>query len=134
MWKTQKVGGKVWVRKADEVTVLQRHIEAEVHSLGVKAPKDTYCYACAVAFCSSKHDWIINNNTKLRTIDLTNIWKPIEDAIFEGSGSSVLKGLDINDAFAVYYSLAKCVLPPQIECPPHYVAVLLTFYRLHTKK
>ena len=129
MYKTQRAGPNTWVRKSDEVTILQRHIEAEIHSLGVKAPKDTYCYQCHVAFCSSKYDWVTDRN-KLRIKDLTNIWKPIEDAIFEGSGSTVLKGLDINDAFGVHCSLSKCLLPKQIESPPHLVAVYIEFYRL----
>ncbi len=131
MYKTQRCGTRIWVRKADEVTVLQKHIEAEIHALGIKAPSGVYCYSCDVAFCSSKHDWIVDNGTKLRVIDLTNIWKPVEDGIFEGSGVSLLKGLGINDAFAVHISLNKCILPKQIESPPHYVAVYLTFYSLH---
>jgi hypothetical protein len=129
MYKTQRVGSKVWVRKADEVTILQRYIEAEIHRLGVKAPSDVYCYACDVAFCSNKSFWITKNG-KLKIVDLTNIWKVTEDGLFEGSGTSVLKGLGINDAYAISMSLNKCVLPEQIETPPHYVAVYLTFYKL----
>lgn len=134
MYKTQRVGNKVWVRKADEVTVLQKHIEAEIYALGVKAPSNVYCYEACVAFCSSKYDWIVDNGTKLRVIDLTNIWKCIEDGIFGGSGSSLLTGLGINDAFAVHISLNKCILPKQIESPPHLVAVYLVFYSLHKKE
>lgn len=123
MYKTQKVGNRVWVRKADEVIVLQRHIEAEIYRLGVKAPKDIYCYEVYIAFCSSKNDWFINNNTRLRKIDLTNIWKPIEDAIFNA--------LNIDDSLGVHISLSKCLLPKQID--DSHVAVFITFYRLKKK-
>ena len=31
--------GKTWVRKTDEVTILQKHIEARIHVLGIKVPR-----------------------------------------------------------------------------------------------
>lgn len=123
MYKTQRCGPRIWVRKADEVTVLQKHIEAEIHALGVKAPGDIYCYEAHVAFCSNKHGWLVNDNTKLRKIDLTNIWKAIEDAIFNA--------LNIDDSLGVHISLSKCLLPKQID--DSHVAVYLTFYRLKKK-
>ena len=122
--------GRIWIRKDERVTNLQKHIEVQIEDLGIRAPENTYCYACHVAFCSSKHDWIRDDGIKLRILDLTNIWKVIEDGIFEGSNTTILKGLDVNDAFAVYNSQSKCILPKEIECPPHYVATLITFYRL----
>jgi hypothetical protein len=131
LYKAQTRQGHTWIRKDDRAVALQKHIEAEIFHLKIKAPKDTYCYACHVAFCSSKSSWVIDNGSKLRTIDLTNLWKVVEDGIFEGSKASILKGLDINDAFGVYLSQSKCILPEEIESPPHYLAVFLIYYRLH---
>jgi hypothetical protein len=126
MHKAQSMNGRIWIRKDERVTLLQRHIKDQIESFGIKAPRDTYCYTSNVAFCSSKHDWIIDNGTKLRVLDLTNIWKVIEDGIFEG--------LTINDAFGVCNTQSKCILPLDITSPPHYVAVMITFYELCSKK
>jgi uncharacterized protein YqjF (DUF2071 family) len=122
MYKTQSVRGRTWVRKDERVTLLQQHIKNQIEDLKIKAPLDTYCYACHTAFCSSKHSWITDDGTKLRIFDLTNIWKVVEDGIFEGLG--------INDALGVYNSQYKCVLPKEIQSPPHYVAMLIRFYKL----
>jgi hypothetical protein len=122
MHKAQSRGGKIWIRKDERVTELQEHIKDQIKNLGIKAPGNVYCYACHVAFCSSKYDWVRDDGLKLRILDLSNIWKVIEDGIFPG--------LDINDAFGVHNSQSKCVLPREIESPPHYVAALITFYRL----
>jgi hypothetical protein len=122
MYKAQSMNGRVWIRKDERVTLLQSHIKDQIEDLKIKAPKDTYCYACHTAFCSSKHDWIIGDGTKLRLLDLTNLWKVIEDGIFPG--------LDIDDAFGVFNSQSKCILPREIQSPPHYIAVYIKFYKL----
>jgi histidinol phosphatase-like enzyme len=123
MYKATARNSHVWVRKEERVTRLQEHIKKEIKSLGIKIPEGIYCYASNIAFCSSKNHWIIDDCTKLRNFDLTNIWKVVEDGIFEGLG--------INDALGVFNSQSKCVLPKEIE--GHYVAVSLVLYRLCQK-
>ena len=122
MYKATTRAGRIWVRKEEQVTRLQEHIKSKIRDLGIKTPEDIYCYSSCVAFCSGKYDWIVNDGTKLRTFDLTNIFKVVEDGIFDG--------LDINDALGVFNCQSKSILPKEIECPPHYIAVMLTFYRL----
>jgi hypothetical protein len=122
MWKTQRSGSRIWVRKDQRVAELQDHIKTYIQALKIEIPKDIYCYSCCTAFCSSKHDWFINDRSKLRKIDLSNIWKPIEDGVFAGLG--------LDDSLGVHVSQSKCVLPKQIQSPPHYVAVYLTLFRL----
>jgi hypothetical protein len=123
MYKAQSMNGRIWIRKDERVTLLQRHIKDQIEDdLKIKAPGDTYCYTCNVAFCSSKHDWVVDDSTKLRVLDLSNIWKVIEDGIFPG--------LDINDAFGVCNTQSKCILPKEIQSPPHYIAVYIKFYKL----
>jgi hypothetical protein len=120
MYRATARGGRVWVRKEDRVTKLQEHIKNEIRSLGIKIPRDIYCYISSVAFCSGKYDWIINDGTKLRMYDLTNIFKVVEDGISEGLG--------IDDSLSVHNNQSKCVLPNEVK--GHYIAVLLTFYKL----
>jgi hypothetical protein len=122
MYKTQRAGNKVWVRKDERVTVLQDHIKQQLQSLELKLLEGVYCYEVHAAFCSAKNDWLINNHTKLRKVDLSNAWKVIEDAIFDSLG--------VDDSFGVHISLSKCFLPTIIETPPHYVAVCITTYKL----
>jgi len=119
----------VWTRKDTKVWELQKLICAKIEELGIKAPKDTFCYSCHVAFFFSKNDWITNNNLNLREIDLTNLWKPIEDAIF-GLGEKDLTylGLEVNDCKGVHNTQSKCILPEDWKTPPFYVATDLTFY------
>jgi hypothetical protein len=128
MYKTQRAGNKVWTRKANEVWELQRVIGERIIELGLKAPKQAFCYTSHTCFYFSRSDWLTKEGN-LKKIDLTNLFKPIEDAIF-GSGNKEVthRGLDIDDCKGIYNTQEKCFLPEGWETPPYYVAVSLTFY------
>ena len=127
MYKAQyREGRGVWIRKDAKVTQLQEHIKAKIRDLGITIPDDVYCYQCDTLFCSSKDYWMVNDSTRLRLIDTTNIFKVVEDGIFEALG--------INDALGVHNTQSKCLLPPEIESPPHYCAVQLVLYRIRHDK
>ena len=130
MYKAQRTkSGKTWVRKEIKVWELQKLICSKITELNIKAPKNAFCYCSHIAFFFSKYDWITKNSSNLKEIDLTNLLKPVEDAIF-GLGIRDLDflGLEIDDSKGVYNVQSKCVLPEDFKTPPFYVAVDLTFY------
>jgi hypothetical protein len=129
MYKVQRAGRKVWTRKEVKVWELQKSIAEQIRDLGLKAPKDTFCYICHTAFFFSMDDWVTKNRSALRQIDLTNLWKPIEDAIFGVDISGELLGLGANDCKGIYNTQSKCILPPEFDTPPYYIATDLTFLK-----
>jgi Holliday junction resolvase RusA-like endonuclease len=122
MYRIQRSSsGKVWGRKELKVYELQGLIKTQITSIKIKSPEEVFCYSMHVAFVFSKLDWVTKNNLSLRKIDLTNLLKPIEDAITEGIG--------IDDSKNVYSIQSKCLLPSEFKTPPFYVAVDFSFFR-----
>jgi hypothetical protein len=65
-------------------------------------------YICRVNMVFGWDDWVTQSGD-LRKIDLVNIWKPLEDAIFMGVSKSdlELKGLGMDDSKCIDLSLHK---------------------------
>jgi Holliday junction resolvase RusA-like endonuclease len=118
MYRAVHRGGKTWMRKVDEVTHLQDAIIEQVKALEVEIKNKDSWYTIHAAFTFNKLDWVTNEENTMRRIDLTNLWKPIEDAIS--------KALGIDDSKCVLLVLSKCLLPYTIKTPPYPVNVDMT--------
>jgi len=118
MYRPVHRGGKTWMRKVDEVTRLQNVIIRQIEALGVKVENKSSWYTIHAAFTFKKLDWVTKEDNTMRKIDLSNLWKPIEDAIS--------KALGIDDSKCVLVVLSKCLLPYDVKTPPYPVVVDMT--------
>jgi len=113
------------MRIEKEVVILQEEIKRKIREIGVKAPASTYLYELLIVFYFDKYYWMILTEDKLRRYDLTNLWKPSEDAIIEGLG--------LDDSMCLDQRQVKGFLPTPdpyiLQTPPYYYAVEVNFYR-----
>jgi hypothetical protein len=121
--QSTKNSPKAWLRTNPDYNVFYNEVREKVESLGVKAPSDTFAYEALTIFYFDKLDWLVNNESRLRRNDLTNLWKPAEDAI--------AKALEIDDSLCINQRQIKGFLPlsEKKQTPPFYYAVELLFYR-----
>jgi hypothetical protein len=103
-------GKKRWVAKDPICVGVQHEVASCMRAMGLEksAPSDVYCYRSAIKFRFERREWITDDGV-LRIIDLTNLWKPIEDAIFKGININrdPLFGLGVDDSKCVGSVLLK---------------------------
>jgi hypothetical protein len=58
-------------------------------------------YISETGFLAPENYWLINCGSSLRRKDLTNFWKPVEDAILMGVRKKWMYGLGIDDSKAI---------------------------------
>jgi len=114
-------GNKRWVAKDPICFRVQHEVASNIRSMGLEksAPADVYCYRSVTTFKFERREWITDDGV-LRIIDLTNLYKPIEDAIFKGivaSKKDTLFGLGVDDS----KSVGNVTLKDLSETTPPYV-------------
>jgi hypothetical protein len=95
-------GQQVWIKKAKDAQTLQKHVAAAIYDMGLQnACADADAYVSETGFLAPKDYWLVNCGSSLRKKDLTNFWKPIEDALLMGVRKKWMYGLGIDDSKAI---------------------------------
>ena len=107
IWLPQLHTAKYIVRhnrmiKCPKVAKMQHDIKLQVQH--VYSMKGVVAYSVQMDFIAAKYYWTTKaSKVKLRMIDLTNIYKPVED--------SIIHALGLNDCMAVEQVLRKAIHP-----------------------
>ena len=121
-------GGAARVHKSNEARELQWTIVDQIDALDMHAPPKAFGYTCHAAFFMKGKDWIIKDESKLRRLDLSNLWKIVEDAVFTGAKFEYFDGLGIDDSLDGFCITSKNCLPDYFDDLPFYIAIEITFY------
>lgn len=88
------------IRKTKEATQFIEEIKNRVQSVFREDLNGTYCVEVLADIYLSP-DWWIYKNNNVRRVDLTNVWKTVEDALKEG--------IQLDDCLSVGLNLNKCI-------------------------
>jgi hypothetical protein len=104
--------GRGRLTKENKVSHLQRHIALGVREMGLEdCCSGFYAYVSTTGFLAPENYWILQDGKSLRMKDLTNLWKPVEDALTRGLKNEGLHGLGIDDSRAIRQTQFKDFLP-----------------------
>ncbi len=114
-------------RKAPMATALQIDIAQQIADMGLEnsGPKNCFGYICEALFLFGRDDWLTKKGD-LRVIDLTNLWKVVEDGIFQGCSKAYLEGIGVDDSKCIELYLRKGFI--DCKTPPYLVACRIDFY------
>ena len=114
LYTASYIVGQGRLRKSPQVFEMQQAIASQLQFQ--QAPKGVVAYSIHVDFIAPKVAWVIKAKpTKMRRIDLTNIYKPVED--------SIAHCLLLDDCMSVEQTLSK-----KIHLMPEFQGVQVKFY------
>ena len=118
MYIHTRMGRKQIMFKKPEVKRIQESIIDQLSYLRDDIPQDFTCFTILVLFVFNNETFLLKYEDSLRKIDLTNLYKPIEDGI--------CKALEIDDSKSVRNYLRKHITNE--ESPPYTIIFKIDFY------
>jgi hypothetical protein len=120
--------GVAYNRKNPLASSLQADVAQQIADMGLEdsAPTNCFAYTCEAFFLFREEDWFTKKKKGLKRLDLTNLWKILEDGIFQGAKKYFLTGIGIDDSRCIELYIGKGFT--RCKTPPFLVACQIEFF------